>query len=244
MRSTRNLLAVVKSGRYLTPGNPTGLTGLFTHPNPRPQLMYLYSNTLSKLSSFPESSVYRQSCEALTKHRLAVLESTKPPGYDEWLSRAQKLIQENPDTFQIRDGETKGEAGIPWRFLLRFTVATNQLAGEWDGEPQQIGVEEQKRRYEGLGDELREQGKDLQGLGWEGEPSLEAAQIGEIENKIGGGLIEEVIEVAERESELVDIMREAKVWESLQENTPPGQWEYFGRDQHTPGTQAPPTKLH
>lgn len=36
-------------------------------------------------------------------------------------------------------------------------------------------------------------------------------RISEIENKIGAGLIEEVIQVAEREHQLVDAMLEAKV---------------------------------
>lgn len=63
---------------------------------------------------------------------------------------------------------------------------------------------------------------------WENEPPLEASQyvfsficlllcqkknsfrIAEIEDKIGGGLIEEVIQVAEGEHQLVDIMLESK----------------------------------
>lgn len=89
-----------------------------------------------------------------------------------------------------------------------------------------------------------------------------------MENQIAAGLIEEVIQVAEGELKLVDTMLESKVyvlphrlpesplsspllditfdaryrWEELEEKTPQGQWEYFGRDQHTPGTQEPPNK--
>lgn len=36
-------------------------------------------------------------------------------------------------------------------------------------------------------------------------------RIEEIENKIGAGLIEEVVQVAESELKLVDVMKEAKV---------------------------------
>lgn len=83
-----------------------------------------------------------------------------------------------------------------------------------------------------------------------------------MENQIAAGLIEEVIQVAEGELKLLDTMLEAKVyvlphrlspllgipfdaryrWEELEEKPPQGQWEYFGRDQHTPGTQEPPNK--
>lgn len=96
MRSTARLLATVKSAaRYLEANTPTGLTGLPTHPSPRPALIYTYRETLNKLKQFPESSVYRQSLEALTKHRLAVIEGVIPEGYEAWLERVQKQIQAN-----------------------------------------------------------------------------------------------------------------------------------------------------
>lgn len=31
-------------------------------------------------------------------------------------------------------------------------------------------------------------------------------------------------------------------WEDLEDKATEGQWEYFARDQHTPGTQEPPNK--
>ena len=100
MRNTLRLLAVVKPGRYLEPGNPTGLTGLFTHPSPRSTLLYLYNATLDKLKAFPEHSVYRQSTEALTRHRLKIIESIKPEGYDEWEKNAAEKFEKNPEAFQ------------------------------------------------------------------------------------------------------------------------------------------------
>ena len=50
-----------------------------------------------------------------------------------------------------------------------------------------------------------------------------------MENRIGAGLIEEVIQVAEGENKLVDTMIENKVWEDLVEKAPEGQLTYFER---------------
>ncbi|KAI4176542.1 MAG: hypothetical protein LQ346_007865, partial [Caloplaca aetnensis] len=99
MKPTTRLLAAVKPERFLTAGNPTGLTGLLTHPAPRTQLLYLYSSTLAKLSQLPAHSVYRQSAEAIAKARLAVVEATKPPGYEEWARRAQAVVDKSPEVF-------------------------------------------------------------------------------------------------------------------------------------------------
>lgn len=113
MRSTSRLLATVKSAsKYLEPNVPTGLTGLSTHPSPRPALIYTYKQTLKKLNQLPSSSVYRQSTEALTKHRLAIIEATKPDGYDAWLGRVHKQIDANPEAysrFRASDGSLQSE---------------------------------------------------------------------------------------------------------------------------------------
>lgn len=61
-----------------------------------------------------------------------------------------------------------------------------------------------------------------------------------METKIAAGLIEEVINVAQGELELVDTMLENKVWEELEEKPAPEQWTYFPRDRNTGTTQAPP----
>merc|ERR1712093_773337 len=60
-------------------------------------------------------------------------------------------------------------------------------------------------------------------------PPLTSEQVSEIENKIGAGLIEEVIQVAEGELKLVDVLAKSKVWEDLEEKPVEGQWEYFKR---------------
>lgn len=59
-------------------GKPTGITGIYQHPNPRPALISLYSHTLMVLKDkFPETSIYRQSVEALTRNRLKVVEGSE-----------------------------------------------------------------------------------------------------------------------------------------------------------------------
>ena len=113
MRTTSRLLASVRSAsKYLEPNTPTGLTGLSTHPSPRPALIYTYKQTLKKLNQLPSSSVYRQSTEALTKQRLAIIEATKPEGYDAWLGRVRKQIDANPAAFaqfHVADGSLQSE---------------------------------------------------------------------------------------------------------------------------------------
>ena len=56
---------------------PTGITGLRHHPQPRNQLLGVYTATLESLKEIPEHSVYRQSVEALTKDRMKIVESTE-----------------------------------------------------------------------------------------------------------------------------------------------------------------------
>ncbi|KAI1797843.1 NADH2 dehydrogenase [Ganoderma leucocontextum] len=52
----------------------TGITGLKVHHDPLPELRKTYEATLQTLSAIPPSSVYRQGTEALTQHKLKVLE--------------------------------------------------------------------------------------------------------------------------------------------------------------------------
>lgn len=113
MRATSRLFATVKSAsKYLEPYTPTGLTGLSTHPSPRPALIYTYRQTLLKLKAIPKTSVYRQSVEAITKQRLEIVEAVKPEGYDQYLERVRKQIDANPAAYQKLthdDGTLKSE---------------------------------------------------------------------------------------------------------------------------------------
>lgn len=76
MRVTRILKQAEQVLVRAAEGYPTGITGLYQHPNPRPALVTLYKHTLSLLQDkFPKDSIYRQSVESLTKSRLQVVES-------------------------------------------------------------------------------------------------------------------------------------------------------------------------
>ncbi|KAJ6099932.1 hypothetical protein N7467_001467 [Penicillium canescens] len=237
MRSTLRLLANVKP-RYLEPFAPTGLTGLFTHPSPRPTLIYLYSTTLQKLQVFPESSAYRQSVEALTRHRLQIIESQKPAGFDAWLERVRKTVGAEPERFtklhradgsfthaaaQQKDGSDDAR-GVEWdgEELTATTegpARTPQQEAEWHNIMAEASETTEKAESDFYNEEMK----------WESEPALDADQISLIEQQIGAGLIEEVIQVAEAELKLADELAKAKVWEELEEKPQPGQWSYFER---------------
>lgn len=66
-RLTRPLYQVLKK--------TTGITGLAVHPNPLPELIKTYESTLSVLSTIPQTSVYRQGTEALTRHKLNIVQA-------------------------------------------------------------------------------------------------------------------------------------------------------------------------
>ncbi|KAF9576224.1 ndufa5, NADH-ubiquinone oxidoreductase subunit [Mortierella alpina] len=70
MFATRRLLTAVTK-------KSTGIYGLPVHPDPRPQLITLYNDTLKTLEKFPEYAVYRQATAALTNHRLSVVQGTE-----------------------------------------------------------------------------------------------------------------------------------------------------------------------
>ncbi|CAG8606247.1 16487_t:CDS:2, partial [Acaulospora morrowiae] len=55
----------------------TELFGLAVHPNPRPHLLNIYKKTLESLTQIPPTAVYRQATEALTQHRLSIVESNE-----------------------------------------------------------------------------------------------------------------------------------------------------------------------
>ncbi|KAH7379640.1 ETC complex I subunit conserved region-domain-containing protein, partial [Pyrenochaeta sp. MPI-SDFR-AT-0127] len=113
MRAAARLFASVKPGQFLEAGAPTGLTGLLTHPSPRSALLYHYTSTLDKLKKIPESSVYRQSTEALTKHRLQVIEQSKPAGWDEWQAKVKLQVGEDVSAYDVIDTSTGHTVVLP-----------------------------------------------------------------------------------------------------------------------------------
>lgn len=182
MRNAVRLFASVKPARFLEAGNPTGLTGLYTHPTPRSTLIYLYNSTLDKLKGLPEHSVYRQSTEAVTRHRLKIVDSIIPNGYADWLKRAEKKIEENAALF---DGRRPGPHSISERGGQLFVTTIgkeeeDERVEEWDGEKVSTGTLEGTRTPEerkGQKHIAQEEGSvDDSGFVWEPEPPLEASQ--------------------------------------------------------------------
>ncbi|KAL9065317.1 MAG: hypothetical protein Q9161_008304 [Pseudevernia consocians] len=210
MRNTLRLLAVVKPGRYLEAGNPTGLTGLFTHPAPRSTLLYLYGATLDKLQAFPDHSVYRQSTEVLTKHRMKIIESIKPEGYDEWAKKAAEKIEKYPEAFQPGGNYVLKSAGGHDLVMHEDKEFEDE---EWASLEGPRSSEEKAAQVALLRKGRRQDYSKI--VKWESEPPLEASQISDAENQIGGGLIEEVIQVAEGELKLVETMAESEVYAPL-----------------------------
>lgn len=213
MRAASRLFASVqRSTQFLEAGAPTGITGLLTHPNPRSALLFYYTSTLDKLKQFPEHSVYRQSTEALTKHRLSVIESIKPAGLEEWQARVEPVVQANQKAFRK----------VPLISGNGFNVVWKEGAVEKSEE--QKSTEEYKAPVivEGIltEEERADQGRLMafdaiktaaERPEIEAEPPLSAEQVNEIESKIGAGLIEEVIQVAQGEITLADTLLESQV---------------------------------
>ncbi|THV49492.1 hypothetical protein BGAL_0192g00090 [Botrytis galanthina] len=253
MRRTLRQFAAVKPARYLEANTPTGLTGLHTHPSPRSALLYLYASTLDKLKEFPSTSLYRQSTEALTNHRLKIVQSVVPAGYDEWAAKAKETLAAHPEVFTTPEGgihfdqgkNKKLSAGGKVFVQSEIEKEVDWSKEEWDGEEGSAELEGVRTTQERKGQSVlakERPGEDEKQVIWENEPALNVDQIEEIENKIGAGLIEEVIQVAEGELTLTNVLLKAKVWEDLEEKPVEGQWTYFMRDSGTPTTQQPPQK--
>lgn len=137
MRPALRLFAAVRG--TIEPGTPTGLTGLLTHPAPRSTLMYLYSTTLTKLQKIPESSVYRQSVEALTKKRLAIVEAQTAPGHYAWLDTMRYRIDEFQQAQKAAGLEPIAEnlqyAGNEFFLASLGSREVDEREVEWNGEP-------------------------------------------------------------------------------------------------------------
>ena len=183
MRAALRLLANVKPGRFLEANNPTGLTGLFTHPSPRSTLIALYTETLDRLGTFPEHSVYRQSAEAITRHRLKIVDSVKPEGYKEWVKLTLEKLKAHPELFQGRASTDIGTSMPNGSITLLTNVVpeTDDREIEWDGErvvatPEGVRTKDEKAnlRFSGLG--KRSLGVGSENGSWEPEPPLEATQ--------------------------------------------------------------------
>ncbi|RDA90006.1 hypothetical protein CP533_5769 [Ophiocordyceps camponoti-saundersi (nom. inval.)] len=213
--------SVHRLGQQTWTGMPTGLTGLWTHDTPRSTLLFLYSKTLERLQSIPKTSLYRQSVEAVTNHRIKLVELTKPPGHQEWAARAREIVRRHPDQFRVASGRVDRSEALSISLGSRMFVIGSKHDGgdvrleEWNGEEDEGGELEGIRTPEERRDQAtwaeRTPTENLDKVEWENEPQLTPAQIGDLEAKIGAGLIEEVIQVAKTELRLVAAMEKAKV---------------------------------
>ncbi|KAI5479375.1 hypothetical protein MNV49_003709 [Pseudohyphozyma bogoriensis] len=70
----------------------TGLTGLAVHPNPFPELLKVYSNTLTLVQQIPASAVYRQAVESITTERKAAVELLGGKGSEEDIAAVEEKI--------------------------------------------------------------------------------------------------------------------------------------------------------
>lgn len=168
--------------RFLEPGAPTGLTGLLTNPSPRSTLLYLYSSTLDRLKAVPETSLYRQSVEAVTKHRMSLVQSVKPAGYDEWLVKAQQILKKHPEHFKetahkTADGSLAAGLERDGKFfvLRQAQPDIDSRHEEWDGEEDEGPEKEGSRTAEERQDQALIFSRDPfegDGIEWTDEPKL------------------------------------------------------------------------
>ena len=149
--------------------------------------------------------------------------AVEPEGYKAWSEKAKATLAAHPEVFTTPKGGVDHDGGkhvkkeADGRTFVRSTPKDeyDEREVEWDGEkdegPELEGTRttEERRGQKVLG--LERPGIDTKTVVWEPEPPLNADQIVEIENKIGGGLIEEVIQVAEGELKLADTMLKAAV---------------------------------
>ncbi|KAI5838729.1 ETC complex I subunit conserved region-domain-containing protein [Morchella snyderi] len=228
----------------LPPFSPTGLTGLLTHPNPRPTLIALYNHTLTLLARLPAHSVYRQSVENLTRHRLAIISSVQPDGLADYHQQIAALKQQQHSTSPATTGtSTADELDIvvkQARLLLDDFAAEHLHADKTIREYH--AAEHRRWTYpRGAGAAAPAHGETAQPaeaavVGGGGdtpilpvEPPLSAEQVAEVEAQFGGGLIEEVVDQGWAELKLVSAMEEARVWEELEVVPEEGQWVGFER---------------
>ena len=251
MRSTFPLLQA--KAAYIHPFTPTGITGILSHPCPRPTLISIYSTTLTLLQSLPLTSLYRISTTNITAHRLSLVSSTLPPDFQTYHTTHIK-----PHLPTLLSSAKK--AGWPEQ-KLTAAIAAAQVRAQFksllDAVPETgEGIDLDSLNYlntvfkaqeSALADAVDPaavpvvatdlgQHQQPQQVGTveipdvPPEPQLTAQQIVELEEKLEAGLIEEVITQGLDEMKLVKAMMEYKPWEPLVEEPVEGQWVYFERN--------------
>jgi NADH dehydrogenase (ubiquinone) 1 alpha subcomplex subunit 5 len=176
---------------------------------------------LETLKKFPEHSVYRRSTEALINQRLAIVEATKPAGLEAWQKRVESVLEKHPEAFRKIPVKNSTEFNIVWKVsAARAGLPSGEEVDDFRGAPSLLDGQRTASEKANQGRLLeRDEVAERQNLPQiEDEPALTAAQINDIEAKIGAGLIEEVIQVAEGEKQLADTLLENQVYVSSHSN--------------------------
>ncbi|KAF8460435.1 hypothetical protein BDZ91DRAFT_739320 [Kalaharituber pfeilii] len=243
LRPTARLLQATP----IPPFSPTGLTGLLSHPCPRPTLIAVYNATLTLLNTLPPTSVYRISTINLTNARLNTVASFIPPAI-----QAYNATHIDPILPAL---ESSAEAAGWPKSKLHAAIAAAQIRAAFESlrstvpeNPEGADLDAQSWLEKTLRDEERNLGEALDVTALPNspeatptsdatvkipklpvEPALTAEQVSELEQKLDAGLIEEVVNQSMAEMNLVKEMIKDKPWEPLQEPPIEGQWEYFER---------------
>lgn len=236
---------------------PTGVTGILTHPAPRPTLIALYNHTLSLLAQMPPHSIYRQSTENLTKARLEAVRAAVPEGYSAWEEYCRKNnlptgeadiktvgaymrkilsdevnVNPNEGVKLYVEEQLKHWSAIPWpkEYINTVDNYPKQMKEILDANkaPRIAGTTDEAAKQYGQEVELAEK-EPVDEWVIQLEPDISAEQVQEIEQKIGEGLLEEVVEQAWAESRCAQAMLEDKVWEPLEVSPVEGQWVGYDR---------------
>lgn len=122
---------------------------------------------------------------------MKIVEAVVPPGYKEWVERANKTIEEHPDVFTTEKGKVPHDGLEGPKSILttvggeRFMISRPQeeyddQAVEWDGEENRGMEPEGTRTWEERKSQLEwgaeRPGSDLKEVKFEREPMLTADQ--------------------------------------------------------------------
>ena len=246
--------AATAAASFIRPFSPTGLAGLLAHPAPRPALIAIYNTTLTLLASLPAHSTYRGATTNMTQQRLAVVSSVLPPEYADYHASILAPLLPSLERLAADAGwpATRLQAAIAAAQLqakFRELVASVPDTAEGVDLEALRHVEDAIQAYNFALAEAADptvatpQGTTTTTTTTSGdntpakieipmippEPPLTADQIAELESKLDGGLIEEVISQGTAEMDLVKQMSVNKPWEPLIEEPVEGQWVYFER---------------
>ncbi|PVV00369.1 hypothetical protein BB560_005255 [Smittium megazygosporum] len=105
----------------------TGIFGLAVNPDPKPQLISIYKQTLAALNEkIPSHAVYRQAAESITKNRLEITENNSVPEIERILDieNIEEVIAMANDELKLVNFMAECK---PWEDLEE-----KPLPGQWD----------------------------------------------------------------------------------------------------------------